>query len=584
MRPEDVGLARTTLVLGKHSGRHAFRDRVKQLGFELDDIEFNRVFEEFKALADKKKELFDGDIEALVLRAEGSASGPWTLAGLKTVADSANPAAEATVRLEHCGRPLRWRRTVTGDGPVDAAFKAIEAATGINVALRKFEVRGVTEGEDAQGEAIVYVEYNQRTYRGSSVSTNIVESSSKAFLEVINRIELAIKTGGRARDERTGAAARRAAQAAVYRNFHAHSCYTVHLVQRQARSVGESHGSRDLPCPALRARPYSKAFARTRRKTGVAIFRLRDHTRRLFDSAKIYRINVPFSQEQISEACRQVVAVNNSDARRVHLRPIVFKGYGEIGVSPKNEPPTEVAIAAWEWGKYLGDDAAKNRAWTCASRPGSAWRRTRFRRWPRPRATTFRASSSVRKRVGSGFAEGIGLSPDGTVSEGAGENLFLIKDGVLLTPGPRPLRPGRHHARLRDPPGARARARGERDVDPARAALHRGRALHDRHGRRDHADPFGGPPGCWKRQARPHHRIAAGGVLRPVLRQDAGQVGLAGPGRHECAASRRRHLIALIRGNDSTEDDVREGLGAAPRCSPDPRHARCTVHRPAPHS
>ncbi len=104
-------------------------------------------------------------------------------------------------------------RTVTGDGPVDAAFKAIEAATGINVALRKFEVRGVTEGEDAQGEAIVYVEYNQRTYRGSSVSTNIVESSSKAFLEVINRIELAIKTGGRARDERTGAA--RVAQAAV---------------------------------------------------------------------------------------------------------------------------------------------------------------------------------------------------------------------------------------------------------------------------------------------------------------------------------------------------------------------------------
>ena len=78
----------------------------------------------------------------------------------------------------------------TGDGPVDAAFKAIEAATGINVMLRKFEVHGVTEGEDAQGEAVVYVEYNQRTYRGSSVSTNIIESSTKAFLEVINRIEL----------------------------------------------------------------------------------------------------------------------------------------------------------------------------------------------------------------------------------------------------------------------------------------------------------------------------------------------------------------------------------------------------------
>jgi len=200
MRPEDVGLSRSSLVLGKHSGRHAFRERVKSLGFELDDTEFNRVFEEFKALADKKKELFDGDIEALVLRAENSASGPWSLAELKTVSDMSSP-AEAHVRLQHAdGRTVE--RTVTGDGPVDAAFKAIEAATGINVALRKFELRGVTEGEDAQGEAIVYVEYNQRTYRGSSVSTNIVESSAKAFLEVINRIELAQTTGARAREER----------------------------------------------------------------------------------------------------------------------------------------------------------------------------------------------------------------------------------------------------------------------------------------------------------------------------------------------------------------------------------------------
>src|SRR5690242_6572462 len=167
LRPEDVGLSRSHLVLGKHSGRHAFRDRVRELGFELDDVEFNRVFEEFKALADKKKELFDGDIEALVLRAEGSASGPWTLIDLKTVADSHSP-AEATVRLQHAdGRVAE--RSAEGDGPVDAAFKAIEAATGISVMLRKFEIRGVTEGEDAQGEAVVYVEYNQRTYRGASV-------------------------------------------------------------------------------------------------------------------------------------------------------------------------------------------------------------------------------------------------------------------------------------------------------------------------------------------------------------------------------------------------------------------------------
>jgi 2-isopropylmalate synthase len=208
MRPQDVGLSRSHLVLGKHSGRHAFRDRVKELGFELEDAEFNRVFEEFKALADKKKELFDGDIEALVLRAESTASGPWSLLDLKTAADTRSP-AQAVVRLQHSDGTV-VEKTSDGDGPVDAAFKAIELATGLNVALRKFEVRGVTEGEDAQGETVVYVEYNRRNYRGSSVSTNIVEASTRAFLEVINRIELAQKPAGK---DRNGTA--RVAQAAV---------------------------------------------------------------------------------------------------------------------------------------------------------------------------------------------------------------------------------------------------------------------------------------------------------------------------------------------------------------------------------
>ncbi|HEY7964767.1 MAG TPA: 2-isopropylmalate synthase [Steroidobacteraceae bacterium] len=199
LRPEDVGLTRGHLVLGKHSGRHAFRERVQALGFELDELELNRVFEEFKALADKKKELFDGDIEALVLRAEGSAAGPWTLIELGTEART-NHAAHARVLLQHAdGRSAE--RTASGDGPVDAAFKAIEAAAGIAVTLRKFEVQAVSEGEDAQGEARVYVEYNQRTYRGASVSTNIVESGARAFLEVINRIELA-RSGARTREER----------------------------------------------------------------------------------------------------------------------------------------------------------------------------------------------------------------------------------------------------------------------------------------------------------------------------------------------------------------------------------------------
>jgi 2-isopropylmalate synthase len=210
MRPDDVGLPRSSLVLGKHSGRHALRERIQQLGFQLDELELGRVFEEFKALADKKKELFDGDIEALVLHEEGGGVGPWTLADLSTQTSS-NAPAQASVQLRHADGRL-VTQSGHGDGPVDAAFKAIEAATGVGVSLRKFELRSVTEGEDAQGEAVVYVDYANRSYRGSSVSTNIVESSARAFLEVINRIET---TKARFPEEAGAREVARAAQAAV---------------------------------------------------------------------------------------------------------------------------------------------------------------------------------------------------------------------------------------------------------------------------------------------------------------------------------------------------------------------------------
>ncbi len=186
---EDVGLPRSALALGRHSDRDALRGRLQALGFELQDEEFERVFTEFRSLAERKKELFDGDIEALVLRVEGAASGPWALIRLQITSSSGPEGARATLNLRHRdGRTIE--RTAHGDGPVDAAFLALEAATGVQVSLRKFEVRAVSEGQDAQGEAVVNVEYRNRSYRGASASTDIVEAGTRAFLEVINRIEL----------------------------------------------------------------------------------------------------------------------------------------------------------------------------------------------------------------------------------------------------------------------------------------------------------------------------------------------------------------------------------------------------------
>jgi branched-chain amino acid aminotransferase len=165
---------------------------------------------------------------------------------------------------------------------------------------------------------------------------------------------------------------------------------------------------------------------------GVAIFRLKDHTRRLYDSAKIYRINIPFTPDQVNDACRQVIS-SNGLKRGAYLRPVVFRGYGEIGVTPKIEPPTDVAIAAWEWAKYLGAEAEEAGVDACVS----SWQRMAPNTLPALAKAGGNYLSS--QLIGAearrlGFAEGIGLSTDGTLSEGSGENLFLVKDGVLLTP------------------------------------------------------------------------------------------------------------------------------------------------------
>jgi 2-isopropylmalate synthase len=186
MRPADVGISKSNLVLGKHSGRHAFRDRVRNLGFELDEFETNRAFQEFKKLADRKKDIYDGDIEAIIMNVDSASSGPWLLKSL-SVTSGTNVQASATLHLiDETG--AERKETASAAGPVDAAFSALENATGIDLILKNFELHSATVGEDAQGEATVTVEYNGQSFRGHGTSTDIVEAGSRAYLEVINRI------------------------------------------------------------------------------------------------------------------------------------------------------------------------------------------------------------------------------------------------------------------------------------------------------------------------------------------------------------------------------------------------------------
>jgi 2-isopropylmalate synthase len=186
MRPQDVGFVGTNLVLGKHSGRHAFRDRVEKLGFTLDDITLQNVFEDFIALADKKKDVYDSDIVALIENRMGEMPEKWKLLSFHI---SAGTGTIPTATLEMSGENDRvYRDAATGDGPIDAVFCALERITGISARLEDYEVRSVSRGKDAQGEVVLEISANNRPYHGKAVSTDIVEASALAYLKALNKV------------------------------------------------------------------------------------------------------------------------------------------------------------------------------------------------------------------------------------------------------------------------------------------------------------------------------------------------------------------------------------------------------------
>lgn len=164
-------------------------------------------------------------------------------------------------------------------------------------------------------------------------------------------------------------------------------------------------------------------------KKGSAIFRLDEHVRRLFDSAKIYRTEIPYTQAQIADAIKQTIQANKLKA--CYIRPIVYRGYGDVGVNPSG-CPVDVAVAVWEWGAYLGASALEQGIDVCVS----SWRRAAPNTFPNlAKAGGNYLNSQLMKleALANGYAEGIALGIDGTVSEGSGENLFVIRENVIYT-------------------------------------------------------------------------------------------------------------------------------------------------------
>lgn len=188
MTPESVGLSQNTMVLGKHSGRHAFEDRLKSLGYSLAKPELDAAFEKFKVLADKKKVVQDADIEILV--AQKTVEIPESYKLDRFVINTGNTiTATASVRLvKHNGETVTLEEVSVGDGPIDAAFKAIDKIAGLTFTLEDYTIRSVTEGQDAQGEAMVKIRRDEHVYTGKGVSTDIFEASVLSYINAINKM------------------------------------------------------------------------------------------------------------------------------------------------------------------------------------------------------------------------------------------------------------------------------------------------------------------------------------------------------------------------------------------------------------
>ncbi len=193
MRPESVGISRSTLVLGKHSGRHAFKARLAQLGYDISGDDLDKAFERFKSLADRKKEVFDEDIEAIVQDEVLRLDMPerFKLVSLNVSSGTeTTPVAEIVMEVDG----ERIKEHGKGDGPVDAVYRIIAMITGTKSSLARYSVNAITGGTDAQGEVTVRLTEGAHVVLGQGAHTDIIVASAKAYINALNRLEYKIKS------------------------------------------------------------------------------------------------------------------------------------------------------------------------------------------------------------------------------------------------------------------------------------------------------------------------------------------------------------------------------------------------------
>ena len=185
MTPETIGLAGSRMVLGRHTGRHGFTDHCKKLGYKLSKDEIEHAYNRFLQVADKKKEVFDEDLVAIIDDEVRAVEHTFTLEYLRVLIETGN-SPTAAVKIKTKGEVKEAQ--ADGDGPVDAAYNAIREATGFSPKLESYSIRAVTSGKEALGEATVKIKTDGRTFVGRGISTDIIEASAKAYIDAINRM------------------------------------------------------------------------------------------------------------------------------------------------------------------------------------------------------------------------------------------------------------------------------------------------------------------------------------------------------------------------------------------------------------
>jgi 2-isopropylmalate synthase len=185
MKPEDIGRSSNKLVMGKHSGRHALAARMRDLGFDLDEGELGKAFKKFKDLADKKKEIFDEDLIAIVKDEMAHVPETYSLDYLHVISGT-GVIPSATVRLKKDNEV--FQDSGVGDGPVDAVLAAIDTITGLKGRLQDYQLRAVTGGKDALGEVAIKVDFDGTVVPGKASSTDVIEASARAYVNALNRL------------------------------------------------------------------------------------------------------------------------------------------------------------------------------------------------------------------------------------------------------------------------------------------------------------------------------------------------------------------------------------------------------------